>query len=58
MHEIVSSSWVAVFKDRLFLNQARAGRRLASTWFLRIALSMNVDIHVCVCVSAPEVINN
>ena len=45
-----------------FLNQARAGHRLACTWFLRIALSANVGmlacVCVCVCVSAPEAINN
>ena len=35
-----------------FLNQARVA---ACTWFLEIAL---VDMSVCVCVSAPEAINN
>ena len=32
--------------------------RPARAWFLRIALSMNVGTRVCVCVSAPEAINN
>ena len=32
-----------------------AGRRLARGWFLEIAFVR--DIGVCVCVSAPEVIN-
>ena len=48
----------------LFLNQARAGRRPARTWFLRIAFVREVSMRVCVCVwmcvcvSAPEAMNN
>ena len=45
-----------------FLNQARAGRRLAHAWFLEIAFVHDVGMRVCVCVSvclsAPEAINN
>ena len=45
-----------------FLNQAHAGRRLACAWFLKIdpvrIVSMCVGLRVCVCVSAPEAINN
>ena len=38
----------------MFLNQARAGHRLARTWFLRIAsvcerLYAYVCVYVCVC---------
>ena len=32
-----------------FLKQACTGLWLARVWFLRIALSANVGIHVCVC---------
>ena len=39
------------------LNQARAGCRLAYIWFLRIA-SVCERRYACVCVSAPEAINN
>ena len=45
-----------------FLNQARAGRRPARAWFLRIAFVREVSMRVCVCVdvcvSAPEAMNN
>ena len=46
-----------------FLNQARAGHRLACAWFLRIAsvresLYARVFVCVCVCVPAPEAMNN
>ena len=44
-----------------FLNQARAGRRPARAWFLKIdpvRTSVCVCVYVCVCVSAPEAINN
>ena len=34
----------------LFLNQARAGRRPARAWFLRIAFVREVSMRVCVCV--------
>ena len=40
----------------VFLNQARAGLRPARAWFLEIAFVREVG--VCVCVSAPEGINN
>ena len=40
----------------IFLNQVRASQRPACTWFLEIAFVCQVD--VCVCVSAPEAINN
>ena len=38
-----------------FLNQARTGCRLACTWFLKI---VSVWMFVCLCVSAPKVVNN
>ena len=47
-----------------FLNQARASRRLACTWFLKIdpvrivGMCACVCVCVCVCVSTPEAINN
>ena len=43
-----------------FLNQARAGRRPARAWFLKIDPVRIVCMCVClrVCVSAPEAINN
>ena len=45
-----------------FLNQARAGLRLARAWFLEIAFVREVSMCVCVCVdvcvSAPEAMNN
>ena len=34
----------------MFLNQARAGRRPARAWFLRIAFVREVSMRVCVCV--------
>jgi len=42
------------------LNQARAGRRPARDWFFEIAFVRDVCMRVCVCVcvSAPEAINN
>ena len=48
----------------ILLNQARAGRRPARAWFLRIAFVWEVSMRVyvcvwmCVCVSAPEAMNN
>ena len=39
-----------------FLNQARAGLRLAHTWFLKIDPVRIVGMRVCV--SAPEAIND
>ena len=43
-----------------FLNQARAGRRPVRAWFLIIDPVRIVCMRacVCVCVSAPEAINN
>ena len=41
-----------------FLNQVRAGQRPACAWFLEIAFVREVGVCVCVCVSAPEGINN
>ena len=40
----------------IFLNQARAGRRLARAWFLKIDPVRIVGMRICV--SAPEAINN
>ena len=46
----------------LFLNQERAGCRLAHAWFLKIdpvrIVDMRACVCVCVCVSAPVAINN
>ena len=44
----------------VLLNQARAGRRPARAWFLKIDPVRIVGMRacVCVCVSAPEAINN
>ena len=41
-----------------FLKQARAGLRPARSWFLKIDPVRIVSMHVCVCVSVPEAINN
>ena len=41
-----------------FLNQVRAGRRVAHAWFLKIDPVRVVGMHVCVCVSAPQAIIN
>ena len=44
-----------------FLNQACAGHRPVCAWFLRIASvreCLYACVFVCVCVSAPEAINN
>ena len=41
-----------------FLNQARAGRRPARAWFLKIDPVRIVGVRVCVRVSAPEATNN
>ena len=40
-----------------FLNQAHTGLQPARSWFLKIALSVNVSMCVCMCVR-PKVINN
>ena len=41
------------------LNQEHAGHRPAHAWFLRIASVRQLQyVCVCVCVSAPEAINN
>ena len=42
----------------VFLNQVRAGHRPARAWFLKIDPVRIVCMRVCVCVSAPEAINN
>ena len=56
-HSLLMHSTVIV---RLYLNQARAGHRLACAWFLKIDPERIVDMHACVhvCVSVPEAINN
>ena len=47
-----------------FLNQARPGHWLARAWFLKIdpgwivGMRVRVCVHVCVCVSVAEAINN
>ena len=43
-----------------FLNQACAGCKPVCTWFLKIALSVNIGMYVClcVCVPAPKAMNN
>ena len=41
----------------VFLNQARAGLSPAHAWFLKITL-VRMYVYVCVCVSAPEAMNN
>ena len=47
-----------------FLNQARAGRRPARAWFLKIdpvrIVGMRIRVCMCVrvCVSVPKAINN
>ena len=49
------------FTPKVFLNQARAGRRPARAWFLKITsvrMYVCVCVCVCVCVSAPEAMNN
>ena len=44
------------------LNQVRAGHKPARAWFPKIdpvrIVSMRVRVCLCVCVSAPEAINN
>ena len=42
----------------LLLNQARAGLWPALAWFPKIDPVWIVGMRVCVCVSAPEAINN
>ena len=42
----------------VFLNQVRAGLWPAHAWFLKIDLVQIVVMCACVCVSAPEAINN
>ena len=39
----------------ILLNQARVSLQPAHAWFLNI---VSVQMSVCVCVSAPEAINN
>ena len=49
------------YQDSCFLNQVRAGRRLARAWFLKINPVQIVGMSVCVClyvcVFVPEAIN-
>ena len=42
------------------LNQARASRRPVHVWFLKIdpVRIVSMCVYLCVCVSAPEAINN
>ena len=40
---------------KTLLNQARAGHRPAHAWFIEIT---SVRMYVCVCVSAPQAMNN
>ena len=47
-----------LFTLKVFLNQARAGLRLARAWFLEIDPVRIVGMLACVYVSAPEAINN
>ena len=47
----------SAYNDSLFLNQARAGRWPARAWFIEIT-SVRMYVCVCVCVSAPEAMNN
>ena len=54
--EYVTKSHIAM--HTILLNQARAGSRPARAWFLKIDPVWIVCMHVCVCVSAPEAINN
>ena len=49
--------FVGLREPRKFLNQARAGHRPAHAWFLEIT-SVQMYVCVCVCVSAPEAMNN
>ena len=44
----------------MFLNQARAGPRPVCAWFLKFdpVRIVGMRVRVCVCVSAPEAINN
>ena len=41
-----------------FLNQVCTGLQLVQAWFLEIAFVRKVGVCMCVCVSAPEGINN
>ena len=45
---------------RIFLNQVRTGLWAARAWFLKIdpVQIVGMRVCVCVCVSAPEAINN
>ena len=46
--------------EDLFLNLEHASRRPVHAWFVKIDPVRIVGVHacVCVCVSAPEAINN
>ena len=56
------SIWIFYVVGSLFsfLNQARASHRPARAWFLKIepVRIVCICVYVCVCVSAPEAINN
>ena len=59
----VYSVFISVFNDIymyafVFLNQACAGLWPTHAWFLKIDPVRIIGIHACVCVSAPEAINN
>jgi len=41
-----------------FLNLVHASLKPVHNWFLEIAFVHDVSMFVCVCVSAPEAINN
>ena len=47
------------YKMLQFLNQAHAGLGLVHAWFPKIdPVRTSVCVYVCVCVSAPDAINN
>jgi len=58
----IQSHGYFVLGDILLLNQVSADQRPARTWFLKITfvhdVCMRACVRVCVCVSAPEAINN
>ena len=57
MHNYFSEGFISLTFDLLLLNQARAGLRRAPG-FLKLFLCGGLYVCVCVCVSAPEAINN
>ena len=63
LHKILTKNdcWIIDFdgtKVLQFLNQVRVSRRPARARFLKIDSVWIVSMCVCVCVSAPEAINN